>query len=81
MYKISDEFIKFITENMKNWKEELIAGRTASAEVKIQRGIFQVDTLSTLTFPFAIFPKRLLQSVKTQKKMRYWQEYLTSICL
>ena len=38
---------------MQNWKAELIAERTTLAEVKIQRSIFQGDTLSPLLFVIA----------------------------
>ena len=34
MYKISDKIIKFITENMKNWKVELTAEWKTLVEVK-----------------------------------------------
>ena len=44
MYKISHEVINFIEKTMKTWRVELIAGRIL-AETKIQRGIFQGDTI------------------------------------
>ena len=50
MYKISDEVIKFIEENMKNWRVELTARGKRLAEVKIRRGIFQGDVLSPLSY-------------------------------
>ena len=46
MYKISDKDIKFITEDNKNWEEELTAGEEILAEIKIQRGILLGDALS-----------------------------------
>ena len=48
IYEISDKVIKFIEEIIKNYKVELILGGINLAEVKIQRGVFQRDTLSTL---------------------------------
>ena len=39
---------------MENWKVELIAGRQTLAEAKIQRGIFQGDSLLPLLFFIAI---------------------------
>ena len=54
MYEISDKVIKFITEAMKDWKEELV--RKTLAEVKILRDIFQGDVLLPLSFVIAIIP-------------------------
>ena len=56
MYKISDKVIKFITESMKNLKVELTVGGITLAEVKIQKGIFQRDTFSSLLFVIAMMP-------------------------
>ena len=62
IYKISAEVMKFIEETMKNWREELTAGSKSLAEVKIQRGIFQGDVLSSLLFVIVIMPLRGLQT-------------------
>ena len=40
---------------MKNWKVELTAGEIL-VELKIQRGIFQRDALSSLLFVIAMMP-------------------------
>ena len=56
MYKISHETINFIEKTMKNWRVELTAGGKTLAETKIQRGIFQGDTLSPLLFLIAMMP-------------------------
>ena len=56
MYKISHETINLIKKNMKNWRVELTAGGKSLAETKIQRGIFQGDTLSPLLFIIAMMP-------------------------
>ena len=36
MYKIPDEFIKFIEKTMETWRVELLAEQKSLAEVKIQ---------------------------------------------
>ena len=48
MSKISDEVKNFIEKTMKTWKVELTAGRRRLAEAKVNRGIFQRDTLSPI---------------------------------
>ena len=40
--------MEFITEDMNTWKVELTIGRETLAKVKIQRTIFQRDTVSSL---------------------------------
>ena len=52
--KMYNEVIEFIKETLKNWRVELAARGKISAELKIRRGIFQGDTLSTLLFVIAI---------------------------
>ena len=54
MYKISYEIINFIEKTMKTWRIKLTAGGKSLAERKIQRGIFQEDTLSPLLFIIAL---------------------------
>ena len=56
MYKISHEIINFIEKTMHTWKVELTAKGRSEAEIKIQRGIFQGDTLSHLLFIIAMIP-------------------------
>ena len=41
---------------MKNWKVELTAGGKSLAEVKIQRGIFHGDALSSLLIVISMMP-------------------------
>ena len=41
---------------MKAWKVELTAGGKSLAEAKVQRGIFQVGTLSLLLFIIDMIP-------------------------
>ena len=50
MYNISAKVINFIENTMENWRVELTAEGKSLAEVKIQRGIFQGDALSSLLF-------------------------------
>ena len=56
MLKISAEVIKFIKNTIENWRVDLTAGVKSLAEVKLQRGIFQGDALSTLLFVIAMIP-------------------------
>ena len=56
MYKISNEVINFTEKTMKTRKVELIAGGRRLTEPKIQRGIFQGDSLSPLLFIIAMMP-------------------------
>ena len=56
MYKISNEVINFIKKTMKTWRVELTAGGRSLAEAKIQREVFQGDTLSWLIFIIAMMP-------------------------
>ena len=56
IYKISDEVINFIEKTMKTWSVESTTGGRSLAEAKIQRGIFQWDTLSLLQFIIAMMP-------------------------
>ena len=53
MYK-SGEVIKFIENIMESQRVELTVGGKSSAEVKIQRGIFQGDVLSSLLWVIVI---------------------------
>ena len=56
IYKISYDVINFIEKNMKTLRVELTAGGRRLAEAKIQRGIFQGDTLSSFLFIIAMMP-------------------------
>ena len=65
MYKISDEVINFIEKTMKTWRVELTAGRRRRlAEAKIQRGIFQGDALSPLSFIIAMMPLNHIENAQ-----------------
>ena len=56
MYKISLEVINFIVKTMKTWAVGWTAGGRSLAKTKIQRGIFQGDTLSLLLFLIVMMP-------------------------
>ena len=57
MYKIEGEVINFIKKTVKAWRVELTAGGKSLAEVKIQRGIFQGDTIPPIPlFVIAMMP-------------------------
>ena len=54
MYTISHEVINFIEKTIQTWRVELTAGGRSLAETKLQRGIFQGDSLSRLWFIIAM---------------------------
>ena len=47
---VNEEIRRIVKESMKSWKVELTCGRNVLGEVKIERGIFQGDSLSPLLF-------------------------------
>ena len=47
---VSEEIRRIVKESMKSWKVELTYGNDVLGEVKIERGIFQGDSLSPLLF-------------------------------
>ena len=64
MYKISDEVLKFIEITMKKYRVELTVGVKSSAEMKINRGIFQGDAISPLLFVIAMMPLNHIGNVQ-----------------
>ena len=50
----------FITESMKHWSTELNAGQSRLGNVKIKRGFFQGDSLSSLLFVMTMIPLTLM---------------------
>ena len=60
LYNINEEIRTFMSKQMQNWKTNItlshMEGQIQIPEVKIQRGIFQGDTLSPLIFCLAIEP-------------------------
>ena len=60
MSKISEKVINFFPKFMENWKVKLTTGGQMLAEGKIQRGIFQGDSLLPLLFIIAMIPLNYL---------------------
>ena len=56
MYKIFGGVIKFIEDTMKNWRVDLTAGGKSLTKGKMQRDIFQGDSLSPSLFVIAMIP-------------------------
>ena len=54
IYEILDEVINLFKKTMKTWRVELTTGKKSLAETKIQKVIFQGDTLSPLLFGIAM---------------------------
>ena len=80
MYKISDEVINFTEKTMKTWRVELTAGGRSLAEAKIQRDIFQGDTLSLLLFIIAMMPpNHILRKCTAGYKLRRSQEKINHL--
>ena len=54
--KAADNIRNVIENPMKNWKVELTSGRKTLGEVKINKGIFQVDSLLPILFVISFIP-------------------------
>ena len=65
-YKLSDKVIKFIAEDMKKCKVELIAGGNNLTKVEIQGGIFQGDALSPLLLVIRMMPLNYILRESTE---------------
>ena len=80
MYKISDEVVNFIEKTMKTWRVELIAEGRRLAEAKIQRGIFQGDTLSPLLIITAMMAlNNILRKYTARHKLSRSQENINHL--
>ena len=80
MYKISHEVINFIELTMKTWRVELTAGGRSIAKTKIQRRIFQGDTLSPLLFIIAMMPlNHILRKCTARYKLSRLQEKINHL--
>ena len=80
MYKISDAVIKFIEKIMQTWWVKLKAGGKILAEVKIQRGIFQGDALSSLLFVISMMPlNHILRKCIDRYKLNKSQEKINHL--
>ena len=80
MYKISGEVINFIEKTMKTWRVELTAGGESLADVKIQRVIFQGDTLSPILLIIAMMPlNHILWKFTAEYKLCQSQEKINHL--
>ena len=61
--------MNFISKARENWKLELIAGGPTREEVKIQRGIFQGDSPSSLSLSLSLSlsPTMFLHALNNKK--------------
>ena len=74
-YKITDKVINFITKAKENLKVELAVRGPTLAEIKIQRGILQWDSLSPLIFVKAMMTLNyLFREFTTDHKFTKSQE-------
>ena len=65
---------------MKTWRVDLTAGGKSSVEAKIQRGIFQGDTLSPLVFIIALMPlNHILGKCTAEYKLSKLQEKINHL--
>ena len=53
---VNDEIISFLKGSVRSWRVELTCGKEVSGGVKIERGIFQGDSLSPLLFVVILIP-------------------------
>ena len=80
MYEISDEVINFIEKNMKTWKIKLTDGGRSLDEAKVQRCIFQGDSLSQLLFIIAMMPlNHILRKCTARYKLGKSQEKINNL--
>jgi hypothetical protein len=56
MYKINDGIKTLIMKSMSLWKTQVMCDKQAIGQIKIERGLFQGDSLSPLLFCIAINP-------------------------
>ena len=72
LYNIDDRLIQFLIYNMSCWTTTIVinhaSGPKKSEPIRIQRGIFQGDSLSPLLFCMALFP---LTKLINQQKYGY----------
>ena len=59
--------ISFVLKAIENWKVELAANGQISAEVKIQRDIFQENSFLSIIFVTAMIPLNYIYLVNTQE--------------
>ena len=52
MFKLAENIFKLIEKLMSSWNTDLTSGEEMLGQVKIKRGIFQGDSLSSILFVF-----------------------------
>ena len=60
IFKVANNIRSVIEKSLENWKVELTSGRETLCEVKINRDIFQGDSLSLIMFVITLIPLSLL---------------------
>ena len=81
MYNVSDKIINLNVNPKENWWAKLTTRRQTLAEVKIQRGIFQRDSIWTLLFVIAMVPfNYLLRKYVTVYKYTKWKANIITLC-
>ena len=64
MCGVADNIFHLLSKSMESWQTILMSGNEELARVRIQRGIFQRDTLSLLLFVIGLIPlSHILQKV------------------
>ena len=78
--KAADNIRNVIENPMKNWNVELKSGRKTLGEVKINKGIFQVDSLLPILFVISLIPLSvLLRDMKTGHLLEEFREKINHL--
>lgn len=78
--KAADNIRNVIENPMKNWNVELKSGRKTLGEVKINKGIFQVDSLLPILFVISLIPLSvLLRDLKTGHLLEEFREKINHL--
>ena len=72
--------VNLLKETMKNWKANLICSNTDIGGLKINRGIFQGDSLSSLLFVVSLLLLTIvLRKMKQAYSFRKWKSKLNHL--